>query len=160
MPENIAPDAVQEILTAHNISFRVSDIQHGRQFRFDDGAILSSYDSGKIVWQGKDTAIADRVKKLLGPNPPPSDVISRDIGPMEIRHVATNKVFIVYGHDVECREQLELLLRRMRLEPVILQNLVGGGQTIIEKLESSLDVRYACVLLTPDDEGYPARKPG
>jgi predicted nucleotide-binding protein len=48
----------------------------------------------------------------------------------------------------------------MRLEPVILQNLVGGGQTIIEKLESSLDVRYACVLLTPDDEGYPARKPG
>jgi predicted nucleotide-binding protein len=79
---------------------------------------------------------------------------------MEISYVATNKVFIVYGHDVECREQLELLLRRMRLEPVILQNLVGGGQTIIEKLESNLVVRYACVLLTPDDEGYPAGKPG
>ena len=31
-----------------------------------------------------------------------------------------------------------------------------AGDTIIEKLESKIDVRYACVLLTPDDEGYRA----
>jgi predicted nucleotide-binding protein len=48
------------------------------------------------------------------------------------------------------------MLRRMRLEPVILQNLPIAGDTIIEKLESNIDVRYACVLLTPDDEGYRA----
>jgi predicted nucleotide-binding protein len=47
----------------------------------------------------------------------------------------------------------------MKLEPVILQNLVGGEQTIIEKLESNLDVRYACVLLTPDDEGHASGTP-
>ena len=70
--------------------------------------------------------------------------------------LSNNKVFIVYGHDVECREQLELLLRRMKLEPVILQNLPIAGDTIIEKLETNIDVRYACVLLTPDDEGYPS----
>jgi hypothetical protein len=44
----------------------------------------------------------------------------------------------------------------MKLEPVILQNLPIAGDTIIEKLEANIDVRYACVLLTPDDEGYPA----
>jgi predicted nucleotide-binding protein len=44
----------------------------------------------------------------------------------------------------------------MRLEPVILQNLPIAGDTIIEKLESNIDVKYACVLLTPDDEGYRA----
>jgi predicted nucleotide-binding protein len=42
----------------------------------------------------------------------------------------------------------------MKLEPVILQNLPIAGDTIIEKLESNIDVRYACVLLTPDDEGH------
>jgi predicted nucleotide-binding protein len=32
---------------------------------------------------------------------------------------------IVYGDDIECREQLELLLRRMKLEPVILQKFAN-----------------------------------
>ena len=48
----------------------------------------------------------------------------------------------------------------MGLDPIILQNLPAAGDTIIEKLERYLgergDVGFACVLLTPDDEGYPA----
>jgi predicted nucleotide-binding protein len=83
-------------------------------------------------------------------------VIATGIAQNETVYVANNKVFIVYGHDIEAREQLELLLRRMKLEPVILQNLPIAGDTIIEKLEANIDVRYACVLLTPDDEGYPS----
>ena len=90
MPENIAPDAVQKILTAHNISFRASDIQNGRQFRFENGAILSTYDaglstydSGKIVWQGKSTTTAERVKELLERNPPYFEVTARDIAQMD-----------------------------------------------------------------------------
>jgi predicted nucleotide-binding protein len=42
---------------------------------------------------------------------------------------------------------------------VVLQNLTSGGQTVIEKLEANADVRYACVLLTPDDEGHRADHP-
>ncbi|MGC1320666.1 MAG: TIR domain-containing protein [Candidatus Udaeobacter sp.] len=56
------------------------------------------------------------------------------------------KIFIVYGHDTVAREQLELLLRRLKLEPVILANMVAEGQTIIEMLEKHRSgVRYACV---------------
>ena len=47
----------------------------------------------------------------------------------------------------------------MRLEPVVLQNLPSGGQTIIEKLETCSDVTFACVLLTPDDEGHATGHP-
>jgi predicted nucleotide-binding protein len=159
LPETIAPDAVQEVLTGQNIGFTASDIPHGRQFRFEDGAILNSYNSGKLVWQGRKTEITDRVQILLAQDSPTRNASATETVPAEIRNTSTNKVFIVYGHDVECREQLELLLRRMKLEPVILQNIVGGGHTIIEKLEGNLDVRYACVLLTPDDQGYPAGKP-
>jgi len=159
LAEVIEPGAIEGLLKAENIGFIASDIPHGRQFRFADGAILNAYQSGKAVWQGKKTTTTDRIQCLLGHDPPAAHLTASANVPTETRNTATNKVFIVYGHDVECREQLELLLRRMKLEPVILQNLVGGGQTIIEKLEGSLDVRYACVLLTPDDEGHPVRKP-
>jgi predicted nucleotide-binding protein len=152
----IEPNKVQELLTANNIGFVAHDIPHGRQFRFDDGAILNVYSSGKCVWQGKETPSCIRVKPLLEDGAQPSPPQEKAQG---LSSPSTNKIFIVYGHDVEAREQLELLLRRMKLEPVILQNLPIGGQTIIEKLESNLDVRYACVLLTPDDEGFPAGSP-
>jgi predicted nucleotide-binding protein len=150
LPEAITLDGVEDLLKAHNIGFSTVDIQHGRQFRFGDGAILNAYHSGKINWQGKNSPIAERVRSLLAQDPLPGGAsISTTKLPAEIRHSSNNKVFIVHGHDVSGREQLELLLRRMRPEPVILQNLVGAGDTIIEKLESNLDVRYACVLLTP-----------
>jgi hypothetical protein len=44
-------------------------------------------------------------------------------------------VFIVYGHDKAAREGLELVLHKMKLEPILLENLPADGDTIIEKLE-------------------------
>ena len=66
------------------------------------------------------------------------------------------KVFIVYGHDTQARDQLELLLLRMNIKPVILGNMTPDGKTIIEALIANTDVPYAVVLLTPDDEGHKA----
>lgn len=61
---------------------------------------------------------------------------------------------MVYGHDDIARTQLEAMLRRWDLEPIILDQQASGGQTIIEKLEEyGFDVGYAIVLATPDDEG-------
>jgi predicted nucleotide-binding protein len=149
------PDEMQKLLESHNIGCDTKDIPHGRQFRLKDGAIANVYSSGKIVWQGKDTDEAAKIKGLCGQGAPALAAVP-SAAPKVAANVSNNKVFIVYGHDIDAREQLELLLRRMRLEPVILQNLPVAGDTIIEKLESNLDVRYACVLLTPDDEGHPA----
>lgn len=151
----MTPDDMQTLLQTHNIGFSAKDIPHGRQFRLADGAIANVYKSGKIVWQGKDTDTELKVKGLCGT----TDLVSAPAGPKDVVSLSNNKIFIVYGHDIECREQLELLLRRMKLEPVILQNLPIAGDTIIEKLEANIDVRYACVLLTPDDEGFPAGEP-
>ena len=47
------------------------------------------------------------------------------------------------------------MLRRWKLEPLILDQLPSKGQTIIEKLEEYTgDVGFAVVLATPDDEGH------
>lgn len=152
----MSPDEMQKLLESHNIGFSTTDIPHGRQFRFPDNAIANVYNKGTIVWQGKDTETAVKVKGLCGEKPTEVAAKSKPAG---VVSVANNKVFIVYGHDIGAREQLELLLRRMKLEPVIIQNLPIAGDTIIEKLESNIDVRYACVLLTPDDEGFAVGKP-
>ena len=66
-----------------------------------------------------------------------------------------NKVFVVYGHDYIARTQLEAMLRRWDLQPLILDQLVSSGQTVIEKLEEyTSQVNFGIVLATPDDMGY------
>ena len=44
-------------------------------------------------------------------------------------------VFVVYGHDENARTQLEAMLRRWNIEPLILDQLPSEGMTVIEKLE-------------------------
>ncbi len=70
------------------------------------------------------------------------------------------EIFIVHGHDKEARDQLELLLRRLNLNPFILQNSDGGGKTIIEALEKNIvqGTAFGIVLMTPDDIGFPKNK--
>ena len=69
---------------------------------------------------------------------------------------ARTKIFIVHGHDTVAMEQLELILRRLNLNPFILQNNDGGGNTIIEALEQRIynEAAFGIVLMTPDDFGY------
>lgn len=47
------------------------------------------------------------------------------------------------------------MLRRWDLEPIIIDQLVSSGATIIEKLEEHTnEVNFGIVLATPDDIGY------
>lgn len=124
----------------------------GTQLRLATNAIVNSYHTGKFNVQGKNQ---DPVKECLGVPAPPSTTAAASNG------VATkpvlSKVFVVYGHDTAARTELEAMLRRWRLEPLILDQLPSEGQTIIEKLESTTaEVKFAVVLATPDDEGHRA----
>jgi predicted nucleotide-binding protein len=64
-----------------------------------------------------------------------------------------NKVFIVHGHDSGLLHSVARYISGFNIEPIILQEQIGNGQTIIEKLETNSDVKFAIVLLTPDDLG-------
>lgn len=63
------------------------------------------------------------------------------------------KIFIVHGRDEYTRNEAELLLHRIGIEPVILSFQANQGATLIDKFEKYADVLYAIVLLTPDDFG-------
>jgi len=71
------------------------------------------------------------------------------------------QLFIVYGHDETSRDQLELILGKIGIEPFILAKSSGHGLTIIEALEQHVgkegSANVGIVLLTPDDMGYAKR---
>ena len=65
-----------------------------------------------------------------------------------------DKVFVVHGHDEEALAGVKGFLDRAGLESIVLRDEPNRGQTIIEKfLESSEEVGFAIILLTPDDIG-------
>ena len=64
------------------------------------------------------------------------------------------KIFVVHGRDDGARQAVARFIEKLGLEPVILDEQADKGRTIIEKFEQEAEeVRFAVVLLTPDDEG-------
>lgn len=125
----------------------------GTQLRLQNGAIVNSYHTGRFIVQGKNP---EAVKACLGVSVAQPALAAAPQNGAEAKPMLS-KVFVVYGHDAAARTELEAMLRRWRLEPLILDQLPSEGQTIIEKLEKyTAEVKFAVVLATPDDEGYRA----
>lgn len=85
------------------------------------------------------------------------DEVLPEIGQVEINPNGvpiSNKVFIVHGHDEKAKNELEIFLSELGLEPVVLHRQADEGQTIIEKFEKHSDAGYAFILLTPDEKAF------
>lgn len=130
----------------------------GTVIKLTNGCIVNCWDSGKVNCQGKNKKAIEELLSCGAISQSPVQVHSVTPQPPVQRAVENKKVFVVYGHDLNARTQLEAMLRRWELEPLILDQLVSGGQTIIEKLEEyTSQVNFGIVLATPDDIGYPRK---
>lgn len=117
------------------------EIVNGEQIKLENGAVINVFQNGNYNIQGKNS---DKVKEYLNKTVGTGNKMEK-----------SKKIFIVYGHDEKTRTELENIIRRWGLEPVILDKIASGGKTIIEKLESQMpEVGYGIVLATADDEGY------
>jgi len=154
----MTPEELRSFLTQRQARFEERQIDHGIQFRCSPGGeVFNVYNTGKLQIAGKrGTPLSSAVDSWLStqsgqPNAAPADQSQPSAG-------IDRRVFVVYGHDEAAHTQLELLLRRMGLDPILLQQLPAEGETLIEKLDRYFaqdgHVGFACVLLTPDDEGY------
>jgi predicted nucleotide-binding protein len=70
-----------------------------------------------------------------------------------------NSIFVVHGHDLSSRDQIEAFLHKLGIQPRILAKSNGKGLTLIEALEAHIiddgtAADFGIVLLTPDDYGY------
>ena len=73
------------------------------------------------------------------------------IGHSEISAAADGRVFIVHRHDNELKTDLEVFLKNVGLDPIVLHREADQGATLLEKFERHSDVGYAFILLTPDE---------
>jgi predicted nucleotide-binding protein len=124
----------------------------GWQLRLRGGQTVSLYDKGSIVVQGKNP---EAIRALLGME----TSRAAELGSKRVHNASggARNVFVVYGHDEGAKVKLDSMLRRWGLNPLILDQLPSGGQTIIEKLEyHRSQANFAVVLATPDDVGYRA----
>jgi len=118
----------------------------GTRLKIQSGQIVNVYDNGSVNVQGKNP---QEIRALL------AEESGSSRSPQAAR--VPTRVFVVYGHDRTARDQLEAMLRRWGLEPLILDQLPSEGQTVIEKLESlTADASFGVVLATPDDQGHRA----
>jgi predicted nucleotide-binding protein len=137
---------------------------NARQIKTGDGAVINWYETtGTVQFQGapeaKKKLEADLATYTGELSPTASRPASTTAMAVPATAPAASKVFIVHGHDSVAREQLELIVHKLGLDPYVLQNTGGGGLTIIEALENEIDSRasaakFGIVLLTPDDVGY------
>ena len=69
-------------------------------------------------------------------------------------------VLVVYGQDERALAELDAMLRRWQVEPLILGHVPFEGQTVIEELEHYREgAAFGVVLATPDDEGHRRGRP-
>lgn len=158
-------DEVRAFFTQRGVLYEERDLEHGLQIKAKTPAqeCVVVYKTGKVTVGGKASGLRDELNAWKSSGFAPS-TITAEAAPAAEATVARSgvdkRVFIVYGHDQTARDGLELLLRRMGLDPIVLANLPASGDTIIEKLEKYLggsgNVGFACVLLTPDDQGHRA----
>ena len=171
MKHNGSFDDLQAIVRAVGFNIEFAGRKgNAQQIRTKEGAIINWYEStGKIQFQGKqepkqrlESAIATYMGEIVNGNN--QIAVTSRIKSTVTDTSHSKKIFVVHGHDVTAREQLELILHRLGLNPFVLQNTGGTGLTLIEELEKEIgntdkSAKFGIVLMTPDDMGY-AKKDG
>lgn len=160
MPSRKFKGSIEELQAAvadAGITGTWSDEAGGKHsFRSKDGGVLNWWPAtGTLQFQGQPDAKLALEQALERATRLP---MTKPVTPSKPKR----QIFIVHGHDQEARDQLELALRRLGLEPFVLMNHGGGGKTIIEALEGKIGRDYSAdfgiVLMTPDDVGYLKRE--
>src|SRR5687768_7204022 len=106
-------------------------------FRSHDGGLVTWYPSTRnLQFQGNQKAREELQRRVLEAIEQP--IPAREVAPGRPTPAADLRVFVVHGHDQAAREQLELVLHKLGLDPFVLANTGGGGLTIIEALEAEI----------------------
>lgn len=122
------------------ISFSFMDKNNFYQGKYEN-CTINIYHTGTVQVQGKEpkrTEVENKTNLLLG---------KKSICQTQSKDY---RLFIVYGHDRDAREQLEHICRRLEVKAEKVTN--DSGMTIIEALEKKIEkISAGIVLLTPDD---------
>ena len=105
--------SVKERISASQLKI-IEETRNGNDkatvLKLANGGIVNCWDTGKVTVQGK--AIQE-IEKIIS---------NQNNNTMALN----KKVFVVYGHDLNARTQLEAMLRRWDLEPIIIDQQLSS----------------------------------
>lgn len=169
MTDVVAEQLEQFITTAENLTNEIEILRLREQVfiylkqLFGDEVSQEFLNLGGTDWNDLPRYVgylqALRVKVASGV--PPASLPAVPPSTLDLEHAANEKpigdkkVFVVHGHDIAAKEASARFLEKLGLDAIILHEQPNGGRTVIEKFEMFADVRFAVVLLTPDDVGHP-----
>ena len=137
-------EEAKAVLAEHGCSvIEESPIPHGVRLRCDGGQVVSVYDTGTVVVQGKNVdGLEEKLTSAPTTGAPHTPKVSS----------SPTEVFVVYGHNEDAKNEIERMLRRWKLNPIMLDQIPAEGLTLIEKLEKYIQrTPFAVVLATADD---------
>ena len=108
------------------------------------------------TWEAIETGENVTDKFIIGPAGHMKEIKEQNKNLNPVLKSGKERIFIVHGHDNALKDETCVFLSGIGLEPIVLHRQPDGGLTIIEKFEKYADVKYAIVLLTPDDYGFKA----
>jgi hypothetical protein len=152
-------DDVKMKLAAAGVTGEWTESNGSHALRTPGGGVFNWSPSKGTIWlQGPAHAkhtLEEQVNAAFGGGGAGTPALAGSSLGVDVRERQT--IFVVHGHDKDAREQLELALHRLGLDPFVLMNSSGGGDTIIEALEKRIGRKYTSdfgiVLFTPDDFG-------
>src|SRR5580658_5335509 len=111
---SMTAEELRSILKGRGLPFSEKTVQNGIRFDCKSGEILNVFETGKMSFQGKQTtALAKDIRAQYegAADAPVADEVNAAPAAAAPAHAP---VFVVYGHDLDSRNQLELILHRMR----------------------------------------------
>ena len=165
----IMSEADFNALNKENDKWKKNNLEYLRH-SFDTEAIAEEYDCSSTSSLYINPSLSQEVESLVGTIERQvgelesiderllifQEFIASNLGEVEQVNSQSNKVFIVHGHDEALKHQVARFVKALGLSEIILDEQPSAGMTIIEKFERyAQGVRYAIVLLTEDDMGYP-----
>jgi predicted nucleotide-binding protein len=129
-----------------------------QRFDANSGGIMLWWEStGTLAFRGPEpakSALRDAVLAALARGDEGKSLVTKAPG--------DKRIFIVHGHDLAALDRLELILRRLKLDPYMLIKDAGTGGTLIEELEGKIGkdgtAVFGIVMMTPDDIGYSVKE--
>lgn len=143
------------------------DLQLLSDWKDDLDVDFSANEQWRTHWSVKEVDLYDvlhrrgvQIRTLGGnlPAPATAEAAGRaerfQTGAGTLQAPCPERVFIVHGRADGVKLDVARFLEQIGIEPVILHERPNGGRTLIAKFqEESADVKFAVVLMTPDDVG-------
>ena len=98
------------------------EIQHGIQLELAESVKIDLFHTGKFKFGGPKSKFKSEVEAFVSAGPDGTEAerqkASGSAGTVQAPDEAERRVFVVYGHDIAAREELELILRRVKANPI------------------------------------------